>query len=435
MDRLDTYTIFILATFLNIFLSVYLLFFQVHYRLSKGIPLYVLSLVSLTASSILFTLTGIWEPIFTVVFSNTICYIGLLTTSLALQLILNEDIGYKLLIILTLTVILLFVEQYIFVYIHPNINIRIITVSTFTGIAFLHSVCLLYKQRKQTGLPGKLLITLYTVMIFIFTLRIIHIIIHPISVNTLLDIHRGIHIYSILFLVLFIITSSFGFILLLYEKLHQVEQKQNREKVVLLQELYHRTKNNMLMISSLLKLQRYKSDSEEVKKELQITENRIEAMALAHQKLYQSKDLSEICLKDYVNELMNLIVLSKNAPGDNIKLESDIEAITVLIDIAIPTGLILSELINNCYQHAFPYNSGIITVKIKQPFKDKISIKVKDNGIGLPSEFNLEETNSLGLQTVYNIVKKQLDGELNYETNEGLTWNIEFDNISYNKRV
>lgn len=205
------------------------------------------------------------------------------------------------------------------------------------------------------------------------------------------------------------------------------------EKEILLRELYHRTKNNMQVIHSMMSLQLLTVQDQTLKNILVDIQNKIQSMALVHQKLYQSRNLSSIDLRDYVQELVAYLFSSYNTDAARISLERKIDDVTVLIDIAIPCGMVLSELISNALKHAFPKErKGVISVKIWED-NDIITLIVSDNGVGIPAGMDIY--NSLGLQTVRGLVTHQLQGKVEITVNDGVTWQIQFKNQRYHPRV
>lgn len=207
------------------------------------------------------------------------------------------------------------------------------------------------------------------------------------------------------------------------------------EKEALIRELYHRTKNNMQVISSLLKLQAYNTNDEHVSSVFKDMENRIRSMALVHQKLYQSQNLSSINLGEYIKDLISLLMNSYKENSKRIELSEYLEDVNVLIDIAIPCGLVINELITNSIKHAFPgERQGRITVLLKTEPGDMIKLQISDNGIGFLDEFDIKNTGSMGLQTVFAIVESQLQGTITLEKKE-MKITILFKNLLYNERV
>lgn len=207
------------------------------------------------------------------------------------------------------------------------------------------------------------------------------------------------------------------------------------EKEILIRELYHRIKNNMQVICGFLRLQQKYTDSEEVRESLLDAENRVMAMGLVHGMLYKSTDLSRIRLDNFISELADLIGQSHDSIGRNIEFDFKMEKINVLIDTAVPTGLIINELVTNCFKHAFPESGGKITINVNRVGENRIRILIKDNGAGLPPNFKPEKLRSLGLNTVINIAEQQLDGQIRYISKKGLSWEIEFPSNLYKPRV
>ncbi len=207
-----------------------------------------------------------------------------------------------------------------------------------------------------------------------------------------------------------------------------------KEKETLLQEVYHRTKNNMQVISSFLELQAASAEDENVRRIVHDSNVRIRTMALAHEKLYKSKSLSSINLADYIRELVDLITMVSDAKKINI--EYDLENIETLIDIAIPCGLVIGELVSNSFKHAFPDSvQGTIRITMKQCAKNQICLIVQDNGVGLPECFDISETATLGVQIVFQIVEHQLHGSAEVQSDAGVKWAVRFSDKLYEQRV
>jgi len=193
-----------------------------------------------------------------------------------------------------------------------------------------------------------------------------------------------------------------------------------QEKEILLRELYHRTKNNMMAINSMLNLQAGRTDNGQIKTILREVENRVTAMAMIHQKLYQARDLSHVQLHNYVDELARHLLHSYNADPSRIQLRYDLEPIPVLIDVAIPCSLILNELISNALKHAFPADrAGEIYIQLRQTEQDGFELVVADDGVGVPAGFDLYQQPTLGLQIILGLGQHQLGGTVRFETQRG----------------
>lgn len=184
-----------------------------------------------------------------------------------------------------------------------------------------------------------------------------------------------------------------------------------KEKEILLKEVYHRVKNNLQVISSLLSLQARQVDDPNVLAALRDSQSRVRSMSLVHEQLYQTSNLGHIDLQLYLQNLTtHLYSLYKNSSGD-VSFTVDSDDISLAIDDAIPCGLIVTELVSNSLKYAFPNrNDGEICVKAYH-IDDKIAIKISDNGIGLPPDSDMAEIASLGLELVQSLTR-QLDGTL-----------------------
>ncbi|XZN94991.1 MAG: PAS domain S-box protein [Microcoleus sp.] len=198
------------------------------------------------------------------------------------------------------------------------------------------------------------------------------------------------------------------------------------EKEVLLQEIHHRVKNNLQVISSLLKLQsRYIQDSH-VTEMLKESQNRVRSMALVHEQLYQSKDLSKIDFADYIHNLAKNLFQAYEINAKGIKLQTNIAPCFLNIDTAVPCGLIINEFVTNSLKYAFPEaNQG--TIKIDFSFDDDrvCVLVVSDSGIGLPKELDYKNSRTLGLRLVVSLVK-QIRGNIELVKTAGTVFKITF---------
>ena len=205
-----------------------------------------------------------------------------------------------------------------------------------------------------------------------------------------------------------------------------------KEKDILLQEIHHRVKNNMQIISSLLNLQITYLDDDEAVNLLKESQNRVRSMAIIHEKLYQSNDFTKINLTEYISSLVNGLFYSYSIKN-TINSIINVDDVDLNIETAVPVGLILNELISNSLKHGFSNGSGEIYIKLKT-VEDKYEMIVGDNGIGFPNDLDFRKTESLGLQLVNNLVK-QIDGEIEINTDQGTEFKITFPELVYKERI
>jgi PAS domain S-box-containing protein len=203
------------------------------------------------------------------------------------------------------------------------------------------------------------------------------------------------------------------------------------EKKTLIKELYHRTKNNMQVISSMLLMQSMRTKNQYVKDTFRDINNKIQAMSLVHKKLYQSKNLSKINLKDYISDLVELLLRSYQVKNDHIEVIYDLDDVYILMDSAIPLGLCINELVTNSFKYAFnPEEKGRIFISL-QKFNESINLRIADTGNKLDANYNVLENSSMGLQTVVSLIQNQIKGKINFKIDGGLIWEISFkDNLN-----
>jgi PAS domain S-box-containing protein len=199
-----------------------------------------------------------------------------------------------------------------------------------------------------------------------------------------------------------------------------------QEKEVMLKEIHHRVKNNLQVISSLLKLQVGYIKDDRILEVFKESQNRVRAMALIHEKLYQSEDLAKTDFAEYVRSLVNDLFRSYSISSRAVSLHLTVEDVRLSIDTAIPCGLIINELVSNSLKHAF-FNGqpGQIRIALSAKSNDRYLLVVQDNGSGFPPEIDFRKTKSLGLQLVCNLTK-QLQGTIDLDRENGSTFKINF---------
>ncbi|MBN3874025.1 sensor histidine kinase [Nostoc sp. JL33] len=199
-----------------------------------------------------------------------------------------------------------------------------------------------------------------------------------------------------------------------------------QEKEVLLKETHHRLKNNLQILSSLLSLEaEYLKDNRAIEV-FKNSQNRIQSMALIHDKLYQSKDLASINFAEYIQDLITNLLNSYKLNSTAINLKIKIEDVFLVSDAAILCGLIINELISNSLKHAFNQReSGEICIEFCSLKANLFTLTISDNGVGFPKDFDFQTTESLGLRLIKGLTN-QLRGNIDFSNNNGVKFKITF---------
>ena len=198
------------------------------------------------------------------------------------------------------------------------------------------------------------------------------------------------------------------------------------EKEILLREIHHRVKNNLQTISSLLDLQAETITEPKSLEAFRSSQSRIRSMALIHERLYKSENLSKIKAREYIDNLIEYLEGTYHSPSWNIEIFTEIENLFLNLDVAIPCGLIVNELVSNSIKYAFPGDqNGNIIVSLKPDNSDNLMLIIKDNGIGIPLAMNTLNSHSLGLELVQLLVK-QLKGKIEIDGTAGTEVKIVF---------
>lgn len=197
------------------------------------------------------------------------------------------------------------------------------------------------------------------------------------------------------------------------------------DKEMLIKEIHHRVKNNLMIISSLLSIQARYIKDKEIQNIFKESQSRARSMALIHEKLYMNDDNKKIDFGSYIHELINELFRTYADQPGNVFLELEIDSYKLDVNTAIPLGLVINELVSNSLKHAFPDNrTGIIKVEFHRENNEFI-LTLSDDGIGLPEGFKIENANSMGLILVKNLVE-QVDGILELVRKPGTKFTIRF---------
>jgi PAS domain S-box-containing protein len=200
-----------------------------------------------------------------------------------------------------------------------------------------------------------------------------------------------------------------------------------REKEVLLREIHHRVKNNMQVIVSLLRMHSRRIDDTRLRHVFDECRDRVNAMSLIHEALYQSEDLARIDLEVYIRKLGRNLSQVYGASGRGIVLKVEHGSVTLGMDQGIAVGMVICELVSNAFKYAFPAGKGgIVTVSLMELEGNQAELIVQDNGKGLPPEIDIMNSPSLGLDLAVATVVGELGGSIDVERDSGTRFIIHF---------
>ncbi len=224
----------------------------------------------------------------------------------------------------------------------------------------------------------------------------------------------------------FIASGMIVFLIGLLKQARNRLQTALKEKEVLLKELYHRTKNNLQVASSLVALQCSRmAGNELIQTMCADIQNRFKAMAMIHEKLYKSKDLANVNMKNYVENLSESIMSGYPVLKGRPEFVSEIHDISLPIELAVPCGLIINELMSNSLKYAFPDGRGRIDISMRAA-NGMIELIYNDSGPGLPQDFDIKRAKSLGLKLVNTLATRELKGSIDIVRDKGCGFVIKF---------
>ncbi|MES2587978.1 MAG: sensor histidine kinase [Bacteroidota bacterium] len=247
----------------------------------------------------------------------------------------------------------------------------------------------------------------------------------------------GIFLLLVLIIILFVLKQKSKTNRVLHMFNDEIVKQKNvinntlKEKELLLKEIHHRVKNNLQIISSLLSLQSNNIDNEKAELAIKQSKERIQAIALIHQKLYLDTSFASIEMNDYLTDLIKQLNDSYNEKQDKIKITLKTNQIVLNIDTVVPLGLIICELVTNAFKYAFTNKSdGTIKLEICKLEQDFYQLKIKDNGEGMNSDFSFLESHTLGVEII-TALTEQLDGDISYKSDEnGTSIKIKFKEVN-----
>jgi two-component sensor histidine kinase len=204
---------------------------------------------------------------------------------------------------------------------------------------------------------------------------------------------------------------------------------QQQEKEVILREVYHRVKNNLQVVESLLKMKSRSLADPAARLAIETSMQRIRMMGMIHEHLYQTPDLGGVSLAGYLRDLIGWVIAVHALKPDDVDFEVDVEEIPIVLDVAIPFGLLINELLSNCLRHGLlKGGSGKIYVSVRRSAKG-VRMAIKDNGIGLPEGFDLTGSGSIGLKLAAGYAR-QLGGSLECTSSQGCHVQAEFTGLA-----
>ncbi|TAG91400.1 MAG: PAS domain S-box protein [Oscillatoriales cyanobacterium] len=208
-----------------------------------------------------------------------------------------------------------------------------------------------------------------------------------------------------------------------------------REKEVLVKEIHHRVKNNMQVVSSLLQLQAQYIEDEAMLSLFEESQTRIHSMALIHEQLYQSDSLARIDIQTYVENLVANLFQSFGCSNNLIEIILNVDPFFLNIETAIPCGLIINELVSNSLKYAFAPNiKGEIKIDFREILDRQFYLSIQDNGSGFPTDFDVENTETLGVRLV-KMLAEQLDGKISIDSHPGTCYHLVFKELNYRRRL
>lgn len=208
-----------------------------------------------------------------------------------------------------------------------------------------------------------------------------------------------------------------------------------KEKEMLLAEIHHRVKNNLQVISSLLRLQSRFIEDEAAVNIFKETQNRVRSIAILHEKLYQSDDLAKIKVDEYVKLLAEDLLYFYELDNSKVEMKIDVEEVYLNIETAIPCGLMIDELVSNSLKYAFkPGENGTITINLHSNHDKKFTLTVSDDGVGIPMNVDPKNSETFGMQLI-KYLSNQLKGDLELNRENGTEFKLEFNELEYKNRV
>jgi two-component sensor histidine kinase len=417
----DIRTLYIVFTFVFALCSIVLF---INWRIHRGhfpeIRYYFLCMFIYTISLFLQSLTGIIPDFMTG--SITLFFSLIAPFMLYRGLCLSDSRPFMDNANIAL-VSLAFPLLFYFGFIDNNLVGRGITWAIFSSAIFLRIFLLLRSHREGSELARKFLMA--TAMLHIISALSMLPISSTVKNNNLMEpnIYLGIDLV-VLFGIGVLLTL--GLVLLYSSKLQSMEHKLAEEKSLLLSEMNHRTKNNLAIINGLLLLKSEAINNKDAISALEESSSRVISMGILYDILHKDRGLNSVDIKIYIEELVAGLAGSLAASSVHIECDINDSMSKMNMEHAVPLGLIVNELVTNSIKYAFPDNAkGKIDISLKGTGDGEYELRIKDNGIGLPENLDINKVSSLGLAIVRNYTE-QLDGALIVDRENGMSTSIRF---------
>lgn len=431
--NLDIKTIIINCLVINIIASIYVFFIWIKYRKNyNGLSRFLLAMILLSAGTLLLSLQNVAHDFYSIVLSNTLNIVGMSFMYYGFSKYFNQKKNHSIFIFSIIVPVIVFFFQIKYSLLTPSLLQRIILITMAFVIFFVLILISIYKNRQRAGLPGALLFVFILFLSIVLILRII-VSILEVNGNYLFEL-SGYHSFSFIVWSIVIATMPIGYALMIANDLNIKSESRAEEKSILLQELFHRTKNNMSVIMSLLEWHDYNDKEikiipvDEYVDRMDVIRGRIEAISLVHDLLFSSKNLSKINIKLYFQNLVDSIKECRVDRHYDVEINYKIQDITLVMDIAVSLGLIVNEIITNVFKHAFPKNyKGVIDFEFSKNKNEEFFLIIKDNGVGLPDELiNRTDFGNTGMKLIRLLAEKQLRGKLTCKNENGFICSVAF---------
>jgi two-component sensor histidine kinase len=412
---MDIKTVFLSSHILNFILSLIIFVIWIYYRKSfKGLTYYLFGIISISTGNFLITLRESSLAIFGIVISNVLITLGLVFISHSLIRLLLPKNTKKSILLYSFPVFIL-IGQTVFGYVIPDLTIRIMIMSAVPLVLMIINIIIVKKSIAFKTLPGFLIMTISFIL---GTTMLIRLIITPLTLNSKSFLNSGNFQAITMFIwMISIITFSVSIIILIFNELQRIEANLTLEKEQLIKEMDHRIKNNLSAIHGILNLHHANEKNENIKSIIKEIDSRIKTITNIHNLLYKKSGSKTVDLNNYLSEIVYGVLSSYNL--HYIKVEIDIPEITLNYTNAMNYGLVVNEIITNACKHAFDdKNSGRIILSFQEkPKEDIYELRIKDNGKGLPENFDLKQQNSMGIKLIKSFAENQ-KGKIDIETSK-----------------